>query len=318
MPFVRTVLGDIAPAEMGLTYSHEHIIIEESFVTMGNKDFILNDVEKVSVELQSFYNAGGRTVVDTMPAACGRNALKLAAVSKNTGVNIIVPTGIHLEKYYRPNHWRYFVTEEELTGLFLKDITEGIDEYDYSCPIIKRTSHKAGLIKLATGKEKFTAHQHKIFNAVVHTHLQTGVPILTHTTDGEQAMEQVELFIKLGADVKHIVLSHLDRNKDLGYHKALMQTGVYVEYDSHFRWKNDEDNWTYTLLEKLLPDFSEQITVGMDMARNSYWKSYGGEPGLNYLLTNFHKQMKKRGLQEYLEKIFFTNPQCLFCFKKSS
>ncbi len=318
MPFVRTVLGDIAPVEIGLTYSHEHIIIEESFVTMGNKDFILNDVDKASEELKNFYAAGGRTVVDTMPAACGRNVLKLAQVSKNTGVHIIVPTGIHLEKYYRPNHWRYFVTEEELTGLFVKDITEGIDEYDYSCPIVKRTSHKAGLIKLATGKEKFTAHQQKIFHAVVDAHLQTGVPILTHTTDGEQAIEQVELFLKLGADIKHIILSHLDRNIDLGYHKALMQTGVYVEYDSHFRWKNDEDNWTYTLLEKLLPDYSEQITMGMDMARNSYWKSYGGEPGLNYLLSNFHQQMEKRGLKEYLEKIFFTNPQRLFCFNKSN
>ena len=316
MPFVRTVLGDILPAEMGLTYSHEHIIIEEGFVTMGNKDFILNDVHKVSEELHQFYNAGGRTVVDTMPAACGRNVMKLSAVSKNTGVQIIVPTGIHLEKYYRPNHWRYFVTEEELTDLFIKDITAGIDEYDYSCPIVKRTVHKAGLIKLATGKEKFTAHQHKIFHAVVNAHQQTGVPILTHTTDGEQAMEQVELFVELGADVKHLVLSHMDRNKDLGYHKALMQTGVYVEYDSHFRWKNDEDNWTYTLLEKLLPDFADQITVGMDMARSSYWKSYGGGPGLNYLLTDFQEQMNKRGLSGYLKKIFYDNPQKLFCFKE--
>ncbi len=316
MPFVRTVLGDITPAEMGLTYSHEHIIIEEGFVTMGNKDFILNDVDKVSEELKNFYNAGGRTVVDTMPAACGRNVVKLAAVSKNAGVHIVVPTGIHLEKYYRPNHWRYFVTEEELTDLFVQDITGGIDEYDYSCPIVKRTMHKAGLIKLATGKEKFTAHQHKVFHAVVNAHQQTGVPILTHTTEGEQAMEQVELFVQLGADMKHLVLSHVDRNKDLGYHKALMQTGVYVEYDSHFRWKNDEDNWTYTLLEKLLPDFSDQITVGMDMARSSYWKSYGGSPGLNYLLTNFHEQLNKRGLSRYLKTIFYDNPQRLFCFKE--
>jgi 5-phospho-D-xylono-1,4-lactonase len=316
MSFVRTVLGDIASAEMGLTYSHEHIIIEEGFVTIGNKDFILNDAGKASEELKYFYDAGGRTVVDTMPADCGRNILKLAAVSKNTGVNIIAPTGIHLEKYYPSNHWRYQLSQDELTSLFIKDIEEGIDELDYSCPVVKRTSHKAGIIKLATGKEKFTLHQQKIFNAVANAHRLTGAPILTHTTEGEQAMEQVELFVKLAADVKHIVLSHVDRNKDLGYHKALMQTGVYVEYDSHFRWENDDDNWTYTLLEKLLPEFSEQITVGMDMARNSYWKSYGGSPGLSYLLTNFYEQINKRGLSEYIEKIFFHNPQQLFCFKE--
>ena len=54
MSFVRTVLGDIAPTDMGLTYSHEHIIIEEGYVTEQNELFLLNDVDKVSEELQQF------------------------------------------------------------------------------------------------------------------------------------------------------------------------------------------------------------------------------------------------------------------------
>ena len=106
MSFVRTVLGDIAPEEMGLTYSHEHIIIEESYPTISNPLFVLNDVNKVSRELAGFYIVGGRTVVDTMPANCGRNVEKLAEVSRRSKVNIIAPTGIHLEMYYLPNHWR--------------------------------------------------------------------------------------------------------------------------------------------------------------------------------------------------------------------
>ena len=317
MTFVRTILGDISPEQMGLTYSHEHVVIDESFSTIANKDFILNDVNKITEELNEFYTNGGRTLVDTMPANCGRNVLKLAEVSKRSGVNIIAPTGIHLEKYYPANHWRYHLSEDELTDLFIKDVGAGIDEYDYGCPVVKRTPHKAGLIKLATGDEDITPHQEKIFHAVVNTHRQTGVPILTHTNNGKHAMAQVELFLKLGADINHVVLSHVDKCKDLSYHKALMQTGVYVEYDSHFRWKNDDDNWTYTLLEKLLPDFAEQITIGMDMARNTYWKSYGGQPGLNYLLTTFQHQIKKRGLSQYLEKVFITNPQKLFCFHKN-
>ena len=82
MSFVRTVLGDISPDEMGLTYSHEHVVIEESFPTIANKDFILNDAVKISEELKEFYANGGRTLVDTMPANCGRNVLKLAEVSR--------------------------------------------------------------------------------------------------------------------------------------------------------------------------------------------------------------------------------------------
>ena len=317
MSFVRTVLGDISPQQMGLTFSHEHVVIEEGFATVANKDFILNDVNKITEELNEFYTNGGRTLVDTMPANCGRSVLKLAEVSKRSGVHIIAPTGIHLEKYYPANHWRYYLSEDELTDLFIKDVEEGIDEYDYGCPLVKRTTHKAGLIKLATGDEAITPHQEKIFHAVINTHRQTGVPILTHTNSGKHALAQVELFLKLGADINHVVLSHVDKCKDLSYHTALMQTGVSVEYDSHFRWKNEDDNWTYTLLEKILPNFAQQVTVGMDMARNTYWKSWGGQPGLNYLLTTFQHQMKKRGLSQYLEKIFISNPQKLFCFHKN-
>jgi len=314
MPFVRTVLGDITPGEMGLTYSHEHIVIDESFPTIANKEFILNDTGKICKELNEFYAWGGRTVVDTMPANCGRNVLKLAEVSRMSHVHIIAPTGIHLEKYYPPNHWRYHLSEDELTELFIKDVEDGIDEHDYGCPVVKRTQHKAGLVKLATGDEPITRHQEKIFHSVVNTHLSTGVPILTHTNMGRHAMDQVNLFYKLGANLQHVVLSHVDKRKDIAWHKDLMQTGVYVEYDSHFRWMKGEENFTYKLLEHLLPAYANRIVSGMDMARSTYWKSYGGRPGLMFLLTTFKDDLDKMGLGDYFEQMFFTNPQQLFSF----
>lgn len=316
MAFVRTVLGDIRPDEMGLTYSHEHIIIEESFPTLANPEFILNDTVRISAELNEFHQLGGRTLVDTMPAACGRNVFKLAEVSRNSNVNIIVPTGIHLEIYYPPNHWRYHLSVDELTDLFIRDITDGVDEYDYNCPIVKRATHKAGMIKLATGNDKITGHQHKIFEAVVNAHLETGAPILTHTNGGQLAMEQVGLFQKLGADLNHVVLSHVDKQKELAFHHDLMQTGVYVEYDSHFRFMAKGDDWTYRLLESMLPNYSNRIVIGMDMAKNTYWKSYGGKPGLAYLLTEFRQELERRGFGGYFEKLFLNNPAKLYSFFK--
>lgn len=315
MSFIRTVLGDIPSEEMGLTYSHEHIIIEESFPTLANPAFTLNDTVRVGEELKEVYRHGGRTMVDTMPAACGRNVLKLAEVSRNSKINIIVPTGIHLEMYYPPNHWRYHVSVDEMTDLFIKDITRGIDEFDYNSPIIKRTTHKAGMIKLATGDDKITQHQQMIFEAVVNAHCETGAPILTHTNGGRLALAQVELFHKLGADLNHVVISHVDKQVDLAFHKDLLQTGVYVEYDSHFRWKtSNTENQTYKLLETFLPQFANRIVVGMDMAKNTYWKSYGGKPGLIYLLTEFKNEIEQRGLSTYSENIFFRNPRELYSF----
>lgn len=313
--FFRTVLGDLPIDKMGLCYSHEHIIIEESFPTASNPLFLLNDVEKVSKELKEVYALGGRTMVDTMPANCGRNVVKLAEVAKNSGIQIIVPTGIHLEMYYPSSHWRYTYSEEEITQLFIDDVNIGIDANDYNGPIVSRTKHKAGMIKLATGDESITKHQEKIFRAVVNTHLETGVPILTHTNFGKHAIVQAEKFEQLGADLSHIVISHVDRYKDIGYHRELLQSGISVEYDSAFRWKPEDENWTYKLLEVLLPEFPNQITIGMDAAKHSYWKAYGGKPGLTYLLTTFKDKMKAMGLETYLQKIFFENPARIFGFE---
>jgi len=315
MSFIRTVLGDIDAESMGITYSHEHIIIEESLPTSNNPLFLLNDVEKVSLELKKVYELGGRTMVDTMPSDCGRNINKLAEVSKRTEINIIAPTGIHLEIYYPSDHWRYQYSEEKLTQMFVDDISIGIDQYDYHGPLVKRTSHKAGMIKLATGDDKITAHQEKIFRAVVNAHQITGAPILTHTNYGRRAMDQVELFSKLGANLSHIVLSHVDRYKDVHYNRELLQTGVKVEYDSAFRWPAKDVNWTYKLLEELLEEFPDQITVGMDAAKSSYWTSYGGHPGLSFLLTTFIIKLEEMGLSEYFTNLFIKNPAAIFSFQ---
>ncbi|MCC5929988.1 MAG: aryldialkylphosphatase [Cyclobacteriaceae bacterium] len=312
-PFIRTVLGDVDTADMGITYSHEHIIIEESYPTEKNPEFVLNDTGKVTAELQELYQAGCRTMVDTMPSNCGRNVEKLAEVSRRSNIHIIAPTGIHLEMYYPTNHWRFHYSEQQLANLFIADIEEGIDRHDYGGPIVERTRHRAGMIKLATGDGNINKHQEKIFGAVTAAHLQTGAPILTHTNQGTLALEQVELFEKLGADLDHVVISHVDRNYDLQYHRDLLQSGVFVEYDSAFRWKGE--NHTYWLLENLLPEFRSQITMGMDAAKNVYWRSYGGKPGLDFLLTTFVQDLQKMGLSEFFDDIFLLNPARLYAFK---
>ena len=149
---------------------------------------------------------------------------------------------------------------------------------------------------------------------MVNTHRATGVPILTHTNAGRHALAQAERFAQLGADLRHVVISHVDRCPDLSYHQTLLQTGVRVEFDSAFRWKKGEENGTYRLLEALLSHFPEQITAGMDAARHSYWQSYGGSPGLTYLLTTFRDEINRRGLGNYWNRLMIDNPAALYSF----
>ena len=315
MSFIRTVLGDIKPSDLGVCYAHEHIIIGPSVATLKYPEFLLDSVDKAAEELRRFYADGGRAMVDSMPCDAGRDVLKLAEISRRTRVHIVCPTGIHLAKYYDAGHWSLKIAEEELAELFVREIEQGIDTRDYGSPLARRSGHRAGLIKVASGMNSLSAHERKIFAAASAAHRATGCPILTHCEAGTAAMEQIAAFEKGGVDLRHVVLSHTDRKPDPGYHREILSTGVRVEYDSAFRWKPGQGNPTLDLLVALLPEFPDQIMLGMDAARSAYWKSYGGQPGLSFLLNDFAPAMHERGISEdQVCKIFVNTPAEAYAF----
>ena len=318
MSFIRTVLGDIAPDGLGVCYAHEHLIIDPSFTTHATPEFELSDVARATAELRDFRAAGGRALVDSMPCDAGRNVLKLAELSRAAEVHIIAPTGLHLAKYYDPGHWGNRYSEEQLAGLFLADIEMGIDAHDYGGPLVARTPHRAGVIKIATDRT-WTDRERRLFAAAAAAHRRTGAPILTHTEQGELGLEQAEMLRELGVNLAHVVLSHLDRRPDLDYHRAVLATGACVEYDSAFRWKPAQGNPTLDLVRTLLPEFPGQLMLGMDAARRSYWRHHGGTPGLNYLLTDFSEQLRAAGLtDDHLHRLFVVNPKSTYAFTPTS
>lgn len=316
MSRVRTVLGDIPAEELGVCYAHEHVFIGPSWATQRFPEFLIDDVDAQGGELRGFFGDGGRAVIDAMPCNCGRSAWALAELSKLTGVHIVAPTGVHLPAYYPDWHWSHFYGEAELAELFIADIEDGIDAWDYDGPRVRRTRHRAGVIKVAGGST-WTERENRIFGAAARAHLQTGCPILTHTEQGELALEQARFFERAGVDLSHVCLSHTDRVPDLEYHREILSTGVRLEYDSAFRWKDRPDNPTAELLLALLPDFPDQLMLGMDMARRSYWKCHGGGPGMSYLLTEFVPTLLERGLGEAaLTKLFISTPAATFSFRE--
>ena len=318
MSFVRTVLGDIPAGELGVCYAHEHIIIDPSYTTEQNPDLLLDSTDAATRELSDFQRAGGRAMVDSMPCDCGRNVCKLAEISRCAKVHIIAPTGLHLTKYYDPAHWGNHYTEAELAELFIADIEQGIDARDYNGPMVQRTTHRAGVIKIATG-ERITAREDRIVEAAAAAHCETGCPILTHTEHGKLALDQIELLEKYGVDLRQVCLSHTDRQPDVTYHREILASGVKVEFDSSFRWKTEQGNPTLDLMVALIGEFSNQIMLGMDAARRSYWRHYGGRPGLNFLLTTFSNQLRERGVtDQQLQQIFVSNPAATFQFCKST
>jgi predicted metal-dependent phosphotriesterase family hydrolase len=304
---VRTVLGDIEPAALGVTYAHEHLVIAGGRPVQLFEDFLLADVDKAVAELAPVQALGLRSVVDAMPADCGRDAGLLAEISRRSGVNVIAPTGLHHERYYDDRHWSVRLSVDELAELFIADIEEGIDENDYAGPIVKRTTHRAGVIKVAGSTDGPSKRDEPIFAAAAIAHERTGCPILTHCEAGTGAVEQVELLVKHGATPGNIVLSHVDKIVDRGYQRAIFETGAVVEYDQTFRWK-DAPNGTLTALEWAAEDgVLGRVTLGLDAARQGYWTEFGGQPGMTFLLGPFADQMEERGLGATERQVIFVD-----------
>lgn len=313
--FVRTVTGDIPANKLGITYSHEHVMIDESFVTDKKADFLLNDVERITEELIDCRELGLNTLVDCMPANCGRNPSLIGKIAEKSNLNIIACTGLHQPQYYEPDSLFTRIDVEAATDFFIRDIEKGIEQSDYTTSTDKISNMKAGLLKFATNEGEFSDFEKQGIEAVVNSNKATGCPILTHTTNGEKAIEQVIELTKSNVDLQHVVLSHVDRKKDIAYQREVLSSGVSVEYDSIFRWKTGEKNWSLYFIEQLIEEFPNQIVVGMDAARNSYWKAYGGKPGMTYLLTRFKNQLAEMGLGKYFDNIFIKNPKRIFSFK---
>ena len=320
MSFIRTVLGDIQPHELGVTYAHEHLVIAGGRPVQLFPDFLLADVDKAVAELAPAQELGLRSVVDAMPADAGRDVLMLAEISRRSGVNVLASSGLHHERYYHDRHWSVRLAAEEIADLFVADIEDGIDELDYVGPVVKRTSHRAGVMKIAGSEGGPSKRDERVFAAAAIAQSRTGCPILTHCEAGTGALEQVELLVKHGADPAHIVLSHVDKVIDRAYQGDIAATGARVEYDQGFRWKEGQANGTLQLLgwaaeEGLLG----HITLGLDAARQGYWTQFGGSPGWAWLLGPFAEQMRERGLGDAeQQRLFVEAPRGAYTFGTAS
>jgi len=314
---VRTVLGDIDPNDLGITYMHEHLIIDSLLVKERLPPIHLPSVDEAVSEASECVAAGVGTMVDAMPCASGRDVLKLATVASRAALHVVATTGLHTERYYEGLDWTTNEPPEVLADLFAADVDEGIDRYDYRAPLVRRTAHKAGLIKAATLGPSPDAHERRLFAAVAEAHRRTGAPILTHCEDGRGGLAQVELLLSLGVQLARVVLSHTDKVADLAYHRDLLSSGVNLEYDQALRQPANQPRGTAWLLTQMLSEgYGMQIMLGTDGARRSLWRSLGGAPGLAWLATGWRDVLARWGVDEATQRgLFVDNPARFLAFE---
>lgn len=298
---VRTIGGDLPVELAGPTYVHEHLIIDTPLVAATMPQIHLHSAEEAEAEVRECVRAGVRTMVDAMPAASGRDPEKLSHVSVMTGMRIVAATGLHTEKYYEEVPWTHEESAQQLADRFVADIEVGIDQGDYRGEAVDRSAIKAGIIKVGSSGAIPTDRDRRLFEAAAITHARTGVAILTHTEGGLGGMEQIELLLGLGVGAERISLSHTDKVTDRGYHRSMLETGVFLCYDQGLR----DRGATLALVRDMLEaGFAGQLVMGTDGARRSLWATLGGSPGL----ASLYETMRNEFDAAVVEALFVDSP----------
>lgn len=314
---VRTILGDVNPTQLGWTLTHEHLMSRlPSWI--DDSDLCLDDEAAALRELGRFRDVGGSALVEMSTVDYGRDAAALVRLADASGVRLIATTGFNTRRF--ADVWRAGLDEETLTGWMVSEVRNGLLPYAEptdGAAALANESHtrlraRAGLIKVATGAGGPTDGEHRAMRAAIAAHEATGAPIGTHTERGEWALEQATALRDGGVAGEDVLIGHLDFRPDLSYLREVAATGVFLGFDQFSKLKYLSDEARVRLVVELASEGQlDQVMLSGDLARKSYWPSYGhaDAPGLAHIAQSVVPLLRANGFgDDHLRALLHDNP----------
>ena len=296
---VRTVRGDIKSEILGICQCHEHLFLEKDKSFEISPSLFMDDYKKSTEELKNFRAAGGSLIVDAQPVFSGRMAENLLKASEESGVHIVASTGFHKTLFYYEDSYIFHKNEEYITDLYISEIEKGlISSKKDGC---RTLDAHAGMMKVAIDKGGIFADAvyEKLFHAAAAAAKKTGVPVLCHIEQEADAMHVVDFFAKQGIASERVMICHLDRARpDANYHKEVLRTGAYLEYDTINRTKYVSNQKEIEMIVKMLEEgFENKLLLSLDTT-NQRLRAYGADMGLDYIIKEFVPMLKEAGVNE--------------------
>jgi phosphotriesterase-related protein len=169
------------------------------------------------------------------------------------------------------------------------------------------------VIKAGASYQRISALEERRLIAAAIGSRETGAPILVHTEIGTCGHEIIDLLTREGVKADRIILAHLDRNPDLELHREIADRGVWLEHDTPGRIKYRPDSQLLDLIDGMVETKHHgAIMLGLDLGRRDYFRSYGGGPGLTYLMDTFVPRLRSRVGGDALRKILVDTPARAF------
>lgn len=337
---VMTVTGRVETSSLGWILPHEHAFIDlrdlvpaahtisakamaQQKVTLANSghlrrnpyavldNAVLDDEEVIKDELLAFKRAGGNTFVDLTLRSIGRDPALLASVSREVGINIIAGCGYYINASHPPD--MDSKTIDQIADELRREIRFGIDG----------TNVRAGVIGEIGTSEVIYPNEKKALIAAAIVQQETGLGLHVHTSLwGTTGLEVVRILTENGAAANKICINHIDVDIRMDYLKALLNQGVYIEFDN-FGKEFYADKRHRSVLQGLFArdiervraikeligcGFLSQILVSNDVCLKTCLHRYGGW-GYDHMLTNIVPMMEDEGISaEDIRALMCDNP----------
>ncbi len=281
MSTIHTVTGEVAPSDLGVTYVHEHMLCsapEGMQATSGGRDLVLDEEDTSTAELKLFAQAGGGAIIDLTCEEYGRDAPGLKRISEASGIKLICATGHIMEGYWTGVIDIASRTDTELVDEMIHDLTVGVDGTDI----------KAGVIKVGSSHNKVTADEERMIRAAVvaqrrdrRAHLDAH----DRRDDGTGASRDLHRR-RRGHGPRH----HRPPRPQPGLGGAPRdrRSGARLGYDCISKEHYQPDAQRVEFVKRMIDEgYADRLCFSGDLARRSYLTSYGGGPGLTYILWRF-------------------------------
>ncbi len=341
-----TVLGPIAPEDLGPTITHEHLLIDmtcylppvgeadELPVSLerlhelrldlnGSRDnVVLDDHDLAIEELRAHADEGGGAVVDVTLEDIGRDPELLRRAARETGLHVIAGCGHYVHLSHRAGLDDEPV--ESIHARLVAELTEGIGE----------SGVRPGIIGEIGASAQLHPTEANVLRAAARASADTGVAITVHLSpNSDNAHEVLDLLEAEGADLQRVVADHLDINltrfrgdlrRALDYQRSIAARGCFLEYDTcgnqsyspsaigdpPFWFASDQER-ALAIAQLCEDGYADRILLSQDVCHKTDLRRFGGV-GYGHVLRTFRTHLREAGLDETtISRFLVDNPRRL-------
>lgn len=332
---IVTVLGPIAPEELGTTLSHEHLLFDlralweqpppereyliDAEPTLENRAEIardlyysrptlfLDDPVVAIEEAGRFKDAGGRSIVDMTTIGLAPDPEALRSISIATSLHLVAGAGYYRAKTLPADalDLPIEVLAEQLEGW----LTDGM----YG------TTVRAGLLGELGTASPIRPFEERQLRAAARVQRATGTAINVHPDLwSHEHLRILDILEDAGADLGKVALSHCDQLIEPAWHARIAERGALLCFDTfgaEFTYESDGsreplDSERIDCLRRLMDaGHTRQLLLSHDICSRLQLHRLGG-PGYDHILRGIVPALRRLGASEAdVDRMLVDNPR---------